>query len=120
MNTHPINLGLRFLLELTALVAMGYWGWQRGGEGIIRFILAIAIPIIAAILWGTFRVPGDPGDALVAVPGIVRLLFELIFFGFATWGFYNAGLVKVSWIFSIIILIHYFISYDRVLWLIKQ
>lgn len=26
----PVALGLRFLLELCALIALGYWRWQSG------------------------------------------------------------------------------------------
>jgi Protein of unknown function (DUF2568) len=29
------NLGLRFLLELGALAAVGYWGWQTA-DGVFR------------------------------------------------------------------------------------
>ena len=30
MSAHPLNLALRFLLELAAWASMGYWGWKRG------------------------------------------------------------------------------------------
>ncbi len=29
MAFNPLNLALRFLLEVAALVAMGYWGWNK-------------------------------------------------------------------------------------------
>jgi hypothetical protein len=35
MANHPINLALRFLLELAAWGSMGYWGWQTH-EGVMR------------------------------------------------------------------------------------
>jgi len=50
---HPVNLGIRFLLELAAVVSMGYWGWQKG-QGVMRFVLAIGIPVAAFAIWGTF------------------------------------------------------------------
>ena len=69
MGSHPINLALRFLLELSALFAMGVWGW-RYSEGWLRFVLALSIPIIAAVLWGTFAVPDDPSRSGGApIPG---------------------------------------------------
>jgi hypothetical protein len=119
MNAHPINLALRFMLEVAVLGIMGYWGWQRG-DGFLRFVLMVGVPLVATILWGTFRVPGDPGAAPVAVPGLVRLLLELIFFGFAVWALYDVRAVKLSWGLSVILIIHYLVSYDRVLWLIRQ
>jgi hypothetical protein len=42
MSSHPVNLGLRFLLEISGLLALGYWG--RGqGDGWLRYALAIVI-----------------------------------------------------------------------------
>jgi hypothetical protein len=116
---NPINLVVRFGLELAMLVALGVWGWQQRGDW-LRFVLAIAIPLIAAALWGTFRVPNDPRSAPVAVPGILRLALELALFAFATWALYDAGYSRLSAIFGIIVLVHYAISYDRIAWLIRQ
>ena len=59
MGSHPINLAIRFLLEITALITMGFWGWRQS-EGWFRYILALIIPILAAVVWGTFAVPNDP------------------------------------------------------------
>jgi hypothetical protein len=119
MSSHPINLGLRFLLEIAALISLGIWGWQKG-EGWTRFFLALGLPIIAATLWAIFRVPNDPGTAPIAIPGILRLIFELALFSFATWALYDLKFTVLAWIFGTITLLHYVSSYDRVLWIIKQ
>ena len=44
MGSHPINLAVRFLLEVAVLLSMGTWGW-RHGEGWLRFVLAALIPV---------------------------------------------------------------------------
>ena len=122
MGSNPINLALRFFLELTALMAMGFWGWNQGKDA-LRFMLALGIPVIAVVLWGVFAVPDDPsrsGNALVATPGILRLALELMYFSFAAWSLHSAGAIKASWIFGIVTLVHYALSYDRLFWLIKQ
>ena len=122
MGSHPINLTIRFLLELIALITTGIWGWKQSDDW-IRFILAFGIPIIVAGIWGTFAVPNDPsrsGKAPITVPGIVRLAIELAIFALATWTLHDFGSTRISWIFSIIVAIHYFISYDRIMWLIKH
>lgn len=122
MGSHPINLAIRFLLELSALLAMGVWGWRQS-EGWVRFVLALGIPIIVAVVWGTFAVPNDPsrsGAAPIAVPGILRLAIELVVFALAIWALYDLGYTRLSWILGIIVAIHYITSYDRVLWLIAQ
>ena len=93
MATHPLNLAVRFVLELAALYALGLWGW-RHGDGVWRFVIAAAIPLIAAALWGTFAVPGDPsrsGSAPVPVAGVLRLALELGFFAAATLALYDLG-----------------------------
>ena len=122
MGSHPINLALRFLLEIAALIAMGVWGWRQG-EGWLRILLAIGIPIIAAVLWGTFAVPDDPsrsGKAPIVTLGILRLILELVFFAFASWALWDAGYVSLGWTLGIVVILHYIVSYDRVLWLIKK
>jgi len=122
MGSHPINLTVRFLLELTALIVFGIWGWKQG-DGWLRFVLALGIPIILAAAWGIFAVPEDPsrsGAAPVPIPGIVRLLLELAFFAFATWCLKELEFTKASIIFGIIVIIHYIVSYDRIVWLIAR
>ncbi|RLD01197.1 MAG: hypothetical protein DRI65_15780 [Chloroflexota bacterium] len=122
MGSNPINLAVRFILEMTGLVAMGLWGWNQA-EGFLRFMLALGIPFLAAVLWGTFAVPDDPsrsGKTGVPVPGIVRLLLELVFFGSATLALFVMDLTTLSWIYGIAVLVHYVVSYDRVAWLVRQ
>ena len=105
MNAHPINSGLRFLLEIAALISLGLWGWQIG-EGWTRFLLALGIPILVAILWAVFRVPNDPGAAPVAIPGKLRLAFELALFAFAVLALYDTEHVILAWSLGILVGIH--------------
>ncbi|NCB32156.1 MAG: DUF2568 domain-containing protein [Clostridia bacterium] len=119
MSNHPLILAFTFFLELAGLGAMGVWGWRTGVGG-MRFVLAIGVPIVAAALWGIFRVPNDPGNALVAIPGAVRLVLELGFYGFAVLGLYDARLIPAAWVMGIVVLLRYAISYDHVLWLLRQ
>ena len=122
MGSHPINLAVRFLLELFALLVMGAWGWRQT-DSWLKFILALGIPLILAFVWGTFAVPNDPsrsGAAPVAVPGILRLVIELAIFGLAVWALYDMGFTSFSWVLAIIVALHYIASYDRIRWLVAQ
>jgi len=143
MSNHPLNLALRFLLELIALGAMAYWGWTQH-NGVWRWIAALGLPLIAAVLWISFRVPGDmermvqsfqgsngvlgeafrapaqPRDGRVAVPGVVRLAIEALFFGGAVWLLALAGQLRPALIFGIIVVLHYAASYDRIRWLLSR
>jgi Protein of unknown function (DUF2568) len=121
MGSHPANLALRFLLEMTALAAMGFWGWQLG-EGLVRYVFASVTIIAASALWGVFAVPGDPsrsGSAPVAVSGMIRLAIEATFFAFGTWAVYQWGGRTLGIVFAVALVGHYAISYDRIAWLLR-
>lgn len=119
MNFNAINLALRFVLELAALAAMAYWGWTTH-EGIWQPVWATGLPVVAAFIWGTFRVPGAPGKAPVPVPGPVRLLLELVFFAAAVWLLAAAGQQTAALIFGTLIVLHYLAFYETILWMLKQ
>ena len=122
MSTNPINLAVRFLLELAALAAIAHWGWTQH-QGLFRFLPAIGGPLLAAVLWYSFAVPGDrsrSGTAPFAVPGIVRLALELALFAFAAWALYDAGHTVLCLILALVVVVHYAVSYDRIAWLLKQ
>ncbi|MEV4628902.1 YrdB family protein [Micromonospora sp. NPDC049523] len=75
------NLGLRFLLELGALVALAYGGWLAGEPQLWqRLLLAVLFPLAAALIWGRWVAPRS--DRKLADP--VRLVPEWVVFGSAT------------------------------------
>ena len=96
------NLALRFLLELCALVALGYWGFKTGGGLITKLALGIGAPFRAAVVWGTFLAP----RAAVLTPGLLRLVLELGVFGSAAAALYAAGRPVLAWALGV----HYVIN----------
>ncbi len=122
MGSHPLNLALRFLLELAALAALGYWGWTQN-SGAWRYLLMLGLPLLAAVVWGTFAVPGDPsrsGRAPVPVPGAVRLLLELAFFAAAVVALLASGQALAGLLLAAVTIIHYILAYDRIGWLLGR
>jgi hypothetical protein len=122
MSLFFLNLALRFCLELTVLISVGMWGWQTS-EQWTRYVAAIGLPMILAIIWGVFNVPGDPsrsGNAPVVVPGIVRLLIEMVFFAAGAWALISLGYLSFCGSFIVLLIIHYLASYHRIAWLLKQ
>ena len=122
MAKNPLNLAVRFLLELAAIFIMGLWGFNKSGN-LPGILFAILLPLGFALLWGIFAVPNDPsrsGKTVIPTPGIIRLLLELSLFAAATWMMRDLDYSPAWWIFSTITLLHYIISYDRVIWLLKQ
>ena len=121
LGTNPLNLIFRFLLELTALVIFGYWGWKTG-PGWIRYLLIVLLPLAGALIWGVFAVPDDPsrsGKAPIPVPGWTRLLIELVIFGLAGWALFQKGYDNLAFLFLGLVLFHYGLSLDRIRWLLK-
>jgi hypothetical protein len=112
MNKTPVNLAVRFLLELIILVALGMWGWHlfAGWE---QYAAAIIMPALAATLWGVFRIPNDPGKAPVKTPGLIRLLMELGLFGLTVWILFALNYITFGYTIALIVIVHYVVSYDR-------
>jgi hypothetical protein len=119
---NPINLALRFILEIVALVSVGVWGWRFTDQW-PPYILAIGIPVVLALVWGTFNVPNDPsrsGGAPIAVSGRVRLGIEVGVFAIAAWALYDLGYTNISLIFVIAVIVHYIASHERIVWLLRH
>lgn len=83
----PVVYGLRFLLELAALVALGYWGVQTGTGLLAQVALGLAAPLFAAGVWGTFVAPKAP----YRLPDVARLALELLLFGAVTLALVDLG-----------------------------
>lgn len=49
-----------FAVEVTALGLLAAWGWAEGGEGTGGWLLAVAVPALAAVLWGALAAPRAP------------------------------------------------------------
>ena len=60
------NLGVAFGMELAGLGIFAWWGWRTGDHLALRVMLAIGLPVIAAIVWGLFAAPtADYGSPVV-------------------------------------------------------
>ena len=121
MSSHPLNLALRFFLELVILFALGYWGWTQH---------TCRAPTLAVDDWpaadccdlvGDFPGTGGPrpgarrrtGRSPARIGGApVR--------GWPVWALYAAGRGSWAAIFAAVVLIHYGLSYDRIIGLLKR
>jgi len=118
---HPANLAFRFLLELASLAAMAVGAWSLASEP-WSWLLAAAVPLVASVAWGTFRVPGDgsaSGEAPIPVPGVVRLMIELDVFAAAVFLLWFAWPMGAA-LLGLAIVIHYALSIDRIRWLLAH
>jgi hypothetical protein len=119
MHFRPIDLALRAALEIAAAVGLLLGGLTLVG-GPVGWLVALALPIGAAVLWATFRVPGDPGPAPSPVPGSARLALELVLLGTGALGWLLAGWPIVGFLVGALIVAHYLMTAERVRWLVER
>ena len=81
----PLNLAVKFLLELAALAAFGLWGASIA-SGVVAVLLAIGLPVVVAVLWGAFAAP----RARRRLPLRLRAPFELAVFALAALALWQA------------------------------
>ena len=75
----PLALLVRFLLELAALAAVGYWGFETGDSALMQWVLGLGAPLLVAVVWGMFIAP----KATVEVPKGVWIGLQVVVFGAA-------------------------------------
>jgi hypothetical protein len=71
-------LAVRFGLELCALAALGWWAFSVG-DGLVSYVLGVAAPLGAAVVWGVLAAP----KGRFAGRDPMRLLGEIVVFGAA-------------------------------------
>ena len=118
MSQNPINLALRFVLELCMLAALAYGGWK-----VVPFpacyAAALLLPLAAAAVWTVFRVPGDGGPPRIPVSGRTRLSQEATLFAGSAALLVGAGRPVLGLVFATATAIHYALSWDRVAALLR-
>ena len=90
------NLGLRFVLEIAALIAVGRWGFQTGESGLLRWLLGLGAPLLVAAIWATFGSPAAP----YRLDDPWRLGLELLVFGAGVAALFLTGRTRLGWVFA--------------------
>jgi Protein of unknown function (DUF2568) len=101
------NLALRFLLELCALGALGYWGFKTGSGLIAKIGLGIGAPLVAAVVWGTFVSPQAP----VELPRLIVLLLQVLVFGLAAAALVATDHRTLALVFVVIVVVNAILVY---------
>lgn len=81
------NLALAFILELAALAAFAYWGFNTTDLTIVHIVLGIGVPVLGAVLWGVFAAP----KASRRLQGAAYWAFKAVFFALAAAALIAAG-----------------------------
>jgi hypothetical protein len=98
------NLALAFAVEIAMLVAFAVAGWAASDNLWVRIALMLALPAIAAGLWGIWAAPkASKKTRLKPVP---LLVFKVAIFGAATLAWWWAGMPLIAAIFGSLAAIH--------------
>ena len=96
-----VHATVRFLLELGALVAFGYWA-VRLTSGTFGLVLGLAVPLVVATLWAVFAAPKSPRR----LDGRRRLAFEAAVFGGAALALVAASRPILGVCFGVVALVN--------------
>ncbi len=99
MNLKFLNLALRFLLELCMLAALAYWGYHIGDSLLMKLVLALGAPLVAAVVWGAFIAP----RAWRRLTDPARLLLELVLWVAAALALAAAGQPTLAVLFAVVV-----------------
>ena len=97
-----LNLTVRFLLELCMLAAVGYWGFKTQSSWLMKILLGIGLPVLIAVLWGTFLAP----RATHPLRGASFLLLELVLFASGAVGLFASGKQALGWTYTIVLIVN--------------
>lgn len=106
-----INLAAAFFLEIAMLIAFAYFGFQYPENTIIKYVMMIALPVTAIMLWGYFAAPKSKHR--LQQPS--RVLFALTMFGAAIFLLNMTGKTMLAAIFAIMVIIN-----QLLLFILKQ
>lgn len=115
------TLALAFGLELAALASYGAWAWQEV-SGPLRIPVVIVLPLLVAVLWGVFATAGAQvtGTTVVATPGPVRLLLEMVVLWGAVAALLQIGAGIAAAVMGTVLVVHLVLTRDRIRWLLAN
>jgi hypothetical protein len=99
---HEVNEALAFLLELIMLGVLAWWGAQAVSGLAGRILLAVAAPLLAAVIWGLFAAP----RARVQLPLAGILTVKAIEFGGAAAALAALGHPVLAVVFAAVALVN--------------
>lgn len=101
MIVYAINMGLRFVLELCLLAALGYWGFQLEQSWLIRAAAGIGLPLLAAAVWGFFIAP----KAVSRLGEPWRFGLEIVLFGLGATALWLAERPSLALLLGVLFLV---------------
>lgn len=96
------NSAFAFLLELSALVILGFWGFALQSNKIISVTFALLVPMIMVAIWRTWCAPSS-SDRL---KGWFLILLKLVLFGIVVCCLLNMQQISIAVIFGCAVILN--------------
>jgi hypothetical protein len=103
-----INQIAVFVIELIMIGAFAYFGFQKGNSTIIKFLLAIILPVFVVFLWAYFAAP----KSLQRLEMPYLVIFRLSLFLIASYLLYKSGQTKVALVVALLSIFTQIASYN--------
>ncbi|HSN08612.1 MAG TPA: YrdB family protein [Hanamia sp.] len=97
-----LNLAAAFFLEIAMIISFGYFGYHYPQAMLMKYLLMIGLPLIAAILWGFLAAP----KSKYRLQKLPRLIFALTLFGAAIFLLNSTGKTTLAAVFAILVVIN--------------
>ena len=95
-----INLTAAFFLEIAMIIAFGYFGFHYPQNILLKYLLMIALPVIAIVLWGYFAAPKSKHR----LQQPYRILFALGIFSVSVFALNITGKTTLAAVFAIMVI----------------
>ena len=92
-------LAIRFFVELLGIVAVAYWGWQTGPEGIGRIALAVGAAAALIVVWAFVVAPKADDPLRQQARDIIGTVLLLV----AAAGLAVAGQPQLALVFAVVV-----------------
>jgi hypothetical protein len=92
------NLALRFALELCAIAALAFWGYETGGSTAASIVLGIAAPLAMIVVWGAFVAP----KSRYSLPNNLKWILGLAILLLAAMALADAGSNFLAVVFGVV------------------
>jgi hypothetical protein len=102
-----LNLAVRFILEMWALIAVGYWGFKYNSNIVMKIVLGIGAPLLIAVVWGMFGSP--KATYKISVP--LQWLLICVIYLLASLALYTSGKQQMALLFGVIAIINSILMY---------
>jgi len=117
VNRSQAALALRGPLLVATVAAVATVG-ARLADGAVGTLLAVVFTVAVIVAWTVLRVPGDPLEAVVPIPGVARLLLELAVVVGAVAGLWLFDAPAFAVVLAGLAAAQYWAASDRVSWLV--